>query len=181
MLLLSCCAPCSIGVIFDLHQKGTDFTVLFYNPNIRPLAEYERRRDENRRICQQLGVPFVELPYEPQVWEKATQGLEAEPERGSRCSICFRLRLLRAAQYAKENGYTCFSSVLGFSRWKDLDQVNHEAQDVALQEHIPYDMTNWRKDGRTEEACRLAKEYRLYRQNYCGCHPRGENNRSTSA
>ena len=73
LLLLSCCAPCSVGVIRYLYDNKTDFTVLFYNPNIRPQEEYIRRRDENKRICQELKIPFMELPYQPDLWIKETQ------------------------------------------------------------------------------------------------------------
>ena len=172
LLLLSCCAPCSVGVIQDLHEKGTNFTVLFYNPNIRPEEEYIRRRDENKRVCDELGVPFVELPYDPAAWDRATKGLENEPERGKRCDACFLLRLRTAARYAKENGFTRFSSVLGISRYKDFDQVCRAGQKAAAAENVPYDETNWRKNGGEAKANRLAREKNLYRQNYCGCKPR---------
>lgn len=172
MLLLSCCAPCSVGVMRELCERQTDLTVLFYNPNIRPREEYIRRRDENQRVCRAAGVPFVELPYEPEVWEKATAGLMQEPERGRRCDVCFLLRLKRAARYARENGFTRFSSVLGISRFKDFDQVCRAGLKAAADEHIPYDTTNWRKGGLLEKTEHLAKEMKLYRQTYCGCCPR---------
>ena len=171
LLLLSCCAPCSVGVIHRLHAQNTDFTVLFYNPNIRPEAEYRRRRDENERVCRELGVPFVELPYEPSVWAQATQALEDEPERGKRCDVCFLLRLKQAAQYAKEHGFTRFTSVLGISRFKDFDQVCRAGERAATDTGIPYEATNWRKAGGLEYAEKLAKEKHLYRQTYCGCKP----------
>ena len=98
LLLLSCCAPCSCGVIEKLARQGRAFTVLFYNPNIDTEAEYQKRLAENKRVCARFGVPFAELPYEPEVWRQAVQGLEAEPERAKRCSVCFRLRLERAAR-----------------------------------------------------------------------------------
>ena len=172
LLLLSCCAPCSVGVIHQLHEQRVDFTVLFYNPNIQPENEYVRRRDENKRICLELHVPFIELEYRPDLWKEATKGLENEPEKGKRCDACFFLRLKAAARYARENGFTRFSSVLGISRFKDFDQVCRAAQKASKEEHIPYDATNWRKNGGLERAERLAKEKNLYRQTYCGCHPR---------
>ena len=172
LLLLSCCAPCSIGVIHRLKQADIDVTVLFYNPNIRPESEYIRRRDENKRICQAVGVPFVELPYHPEDWSAVTQGLENEPERGKRCDKCFFLRLQRAAKYAHDNGFSRFSSVLGISRFKDFDQVCRAGIQAANQIGIPYDLTNWRKKGGLEYAERLAREQGLYRQTYCGCKPR---------
>lgn len=172
MLLVSCCAPCSAGVIKTLAESGKKFDVLFYNPNIRPLAEYERRRDENKRVCDLFGVSFIELPYETCAWDTATHGLENEPERGRRCDICFELRLTRAALYAKEKGYTCFSSVLGISRHKDFEQVCRAGKRAEAAVGIPYDTTNWRKNGGENVRAALEKELNLYRQNYCGCKPR---------
>ncbi|MDR2902860.1 MAG: epoxyqueuosine reductase QueH [Lactobacillales bacterium] len=172
LLLLSCCAPCSVGVIHLLHLQGTKFTVVFYNPNIKPLAEYEKRRDENKRICEKLGIPFIELEYTPEVWEKAAKGLENEPERGKRCDICFLIRLKRVAKYAKENGFTDFTSVLGISRYKDFDQVCRAAEKISREEGISYDMTNWRKNGGEEMRARLVKENDIYVQKYCGCCPK---------
>ena len=88
LLVLSCCAPCSCAVIKKLSDEGVDVTVLFYNPNIYPSAEYEKRRDEQKRVCERFGVKFAELPYEPEVWEACVKGLENEPERGRRVLKC---------------------------------------------------------------------------------------------
>ncbi len=172
LLLLSCCAPCSIGVIRRLKQAGICFTVLFYNPNIRPFEEYERRCQENKRICQEENIPFVELEYDSTLWNKECAHLMNEPERGKRCTACFRLRLRRTAEYAQQNGFTHFTSVLGISRFKDFNQVCTVAQEISKLYHIPYDMTNWRKNGGLEFTEKLGKEKKLYRQTYCGCKPR---------
>lgn len=172
MLLLSCCAPCSVGVIKTLAEQGRSFAVAFYNPNIRPVQEYEKRRDENERVCNLYGIPFIAFEYDPTTWECATVGLENEPERGKRCEKCFELRLKKIAAYAKENGYTHFSSVLGISRFKDFDQVCRVAQHVSDEIGIPYDNTNWRKNGGQELREALQKELSLYAQRYCGCKPR---------
>lgn len=169
LLLLSCCAPCSCGVIQKLAGQGRVFTVLFYNPNIDGEGEYQKRLAENKRVCARFGVPFADLPYEPAVWRAAVKGLEAEPERGKRCSVCFELRLARAARYAKEHGFTAFSSVLGISRHKDLNQVNAAARKTARKEGLPYDETNWRKGGTEQLRAALIKEMRIYNQTYCGC------------
>lgn len=169
LLLLSCCAPCSCGVIAHLARQGCVFTVLFYNPNIDTDEEYQKRLAENERVCRHFDVPFVALTYEPQKWQEAVRGLEQEPERGKRCSVCFEMRLKRAAQYAQENGFTAFSSVLGISRHKDLAQVNEAARCVAKQTGVMYDETNWRKGGLEELRRVLNKEMSLYNQTYCGC------------
>ena len=171
LLLLSCCAPCSVGVISDLKEQGVDFTVLFYNPNIQPQSEYIRRLEENRRICQLFDVPFIDLEYNPDFWKKMTKGLENEPEKGKRCDICFYIRLKKTAEFAKAHGFTRISSVLGISRWKNFDQVCRAGKLVEEETGIPYDTTNWRKNGGLERTERLSKEHQLYRQKYCGCKP----------
>ena len=172
LLLVSCCAPCSCAVIRHLAQTGRSFAVLFYNPNIRPVEEYEKRKDENKRVCERYDVPFIELEYDPDRWCDAIQGLENEPERGARCDVCFYLRLHRACQYAKEHGFDAVTSVLGVSRYKDFDQVNRAGQKASDACGIPYLPINWRKNGLEALRQSLVKELELYAQTYCGCKPR---------
>lgn len=172
LLLVSCCAPCSVGVIRRLKEAGVNFSVLFYNPNIRPESEYQRRRDENKRVCLEENIPFIELEYDTEAWNTVCGSLMNEPERGKRCTECFKLRLTRAAIYARQNGFTHFTSVFGISRFKDFNQVCTVANEVSRLYNIPYDMTNWRKKGGLEFAEKLGKEKNLYRQTYCGCKPR---------
>lgn len=169
LLVLSCCAPCSCAVMKKLSEQGVEATVLFYNPNIFPKEEYEKRREEQKRVCRHFGLPFVELPYEPDVWEKSIKGLENEPERGKRCSQCFYMRLKKAAQYAKEHHFDAFTSVLGVSRFKDFKQVNDAARLVWIEEGKPYVAKDWRKEGLEELRHALIKELALYKQSYCGC------------
>ena len=170
LLLLSCCAPCSCAVIKKLAEAGTDFAVVFYNPNIRPVAEYEKRRDENERVCQIYHVPFIELEYDNDSWCQATKGLENEPERGSRCLECFRMRLASAARYAHTHGYRVITTTLASSRWKSLEQINKAGMEAAA----PYDDVvwwdrNWRKNGLQERRGELIRKYGFYNQQYCGC------------
>ena len=169
-LIVSCCAPCSCGTIKYLKDKGVDFSVLFYNPNIRPKAEYDRRCAENKRVCEKYGVPFIELAYDNDRWCALTAGLEAEPERGRRCDVCFKMRLERALAYAAQNHFDFVSSVLGVSRYKDFDQVCRAA--AAVDPKGIYQPVNWRKDGIEVLRQNLCRELDLYRQDYCGCRPR---------
>ncbi len=169
LLVLSCCAPCSCAVIKKLSDEGVDVTVLFYNPNIYPSAEYEKRRDEQKRVCERFGVKFAELPYEPEVWEACVKGLENEPERGRRCRACFEMRLKKAAEYAMKHKFDAFTSVLGVSRYKDLQQVNDAARQAWMAVGKPYVAANWRKNGLEELRQALVKELNLYAQDYCGC------------
>lgn len=172
ILLLSCCAPCSCAVIKTMAEDKKDFSVVFYNPNIRPVAEYEKRRDENKRLCEFYHVPFIELEYDNERWCQLTQGLENEPERGKRCSLCFYMRLKRIMEYAKENGFTATASVLGVSRYKNLDQVNEMAEWAARETKFPYIEIEGRKNGMQALREELIKELGLYNQTYCGCKPR---------
>ncbi len=172
ILLLSCCAPCSCAVIEKLAQEGTDFDVAFYNPNIRPLAEYRKRCDENKRVCELYHIPFIELEYDNERWCRLTQGLENEPERGARCSICFYMRLKRVMQYALKKGYRSVASVLGVSRYKNLAQVNRAAYQAAQETGMSYTEIEGRKGGMQERRQQLIKNLNLYAQNYCGCKPR---------
>ena len=172
LLLLSCCAPCSVAVIEKMAQEGANFSVLFYNPNIKPFEEYQKRLEENRKVCKFYGIDFIDLDYEDEIWNKMTKGLENEPERGSRCNVCFYMRIKKALEYAKENGFTAVSSVLASSRYKDLNQVNEMAQKASKAVDFPYVEVELRKGGLQVRAFELVKELGLYHQNYCGCKPR---------
>jgi predicted adenine nucleotide alpha hydrolase (AANH) superfamily ATPase len=170
VLLHSCCAPCSGGVIEALYASEVDFTVYFYNPNIHPREEYEKRKEENARFARKMGIPFIDADYDPDTWFARVKGLELEPERGRRCAQCFDLRLERAALYAHEEGFPLLTSCLGISRWKNLEQVNasgHRA--VARYENLSYWDYDWRKGGGSFRMMEITKREGFYRQDYCGC------------
>ncbi len=169
ILLLSCCAPCACAVIKKLHEDGADFAVVFYNPNIHPKEEYEKRRDEQKSLCAKWNISFIELEYNPEDWLKMAVPYKDAPERGIRCSLCFEYRLTRVMTYAKENGYTAVASVLGVSRWKDLNQVNTAAHKASAETGMPYIEIEGRKHGMQEARLALIKELGLYNQDYCGC------------
>lgn len=171
-LLLSCCAPCSCAVIKILAEEKQNFEVVFYNPNIRPAAEYRKRADENKRVCEIFGVPYRELEYDNPHWRELTAGLEDEPERGKRCDVCFHMRLKRVMEYAKDCGFDAVASVLGVSRYKDLAQVNRAAARASAETGMPYLEIEGRKGGRQELRMNLINELALYNQTYCGCKPR---------
>ena len=171
-LLLSCCAPCSCAVIKLLAEEKQEFSVVFYNPNIRPQEEYLRRKEENKRVCEIYKVPFIELEYDNERWCGLIKGLENEPERGKRCDVCFYMRLKRVMEYAKDNKFEAVASVLGVSRYKDLAQVNRAAAKASSEVGVPYLEIEGRKGGRQELRNQLIKELELYNQDYCGCKPR---------
>ena len=171
-LLLSCCGPCSCAVIEKLARDQVACKVVFYNPNIRPITEYQKRCEENKRLCEIYQIPFIELEYDNERWCALTKGLENEPERGARCSVCFYMRLKRVMEYAKDNGYAGVASVLGVSRYKNLAQVNQAAAKASAETSVPYIEIEGRKGGMQERREQLIKELSLYSQNYCGCKPR---------
>lgn len=170
-LLLSCCAPCSCAVIAKLAEAGENFAVVFYNPNISPQEEYLKRMEENRRVCRIYNVEFIELEYDNDRWCMLTRGLENEPERGKRCSICFYMRLKRVMEFAKSRGYKAVASVLGVSRYKNLEQVNLAAEKASAETGVSYLQIEGRKNGMQDLRLQLIKELSLYNQLYCGCKP----------
>ncbi|MBE6452090.1 MAG: epoxyqueuosine reductase QueH [Alphaproteobacteria bacterium] len=172
ILLLSCCAPCSCAIIKILAEEKQNFEVIFYNPNIRPFEEYKKRADENKKVCEKFGVPFIELEYDNERWCELTKGLENEPERGKRCDVCFYMRLKRVMEYAKINNFDAVASVLGVSRYKNLAQVNLAASKASEETGVCYMEIEGRKNGRQELRMQLINELGLYNQNYCGCKPR---------
>lgn len=170
LLLHSCCAPCSADIMSELSRSGIDYTLLFYNPNIQPAREYALRKDENKRYADKLGVPFVDLDYDTDNWFARVRGLENEPERGARCTVCFDMRFERTALYGIEHGFRLFSSSLGISRWKDMDQINGCGERAAgRHEGLLYWTLNWRKGGGSQRMIALAKAEQFYQQEYCGC------------
>jgi predicted adenine nucleotide alpha hydrolase (AANH) superfamily ATPase len=170
LLLHSCCAPCSGEVMEALHASGIEYTVFFYNPNIHPVREYELRKQENIRFAEQHGIEFIDADYDVDNWFERVRGLEHAPERGERCTVCFDMRFERTALYAHENGYDIISSVLGISRWKDMNQINDCGERAAARyPEMKYWTYNWRKGGGSQRMLEISKRENFYQQEYCGC------------
>ncbi len=170
VLLHCCCAPCSGEVIEAIQAAGLDLTIIFYNPNIHPVEEYARRKQEIIRFAEDKKILVIDADYDPDTWFARVKGLEDEPEQGRRCEQCFDLRLERTAFYAQENGFSLFTSCLGISRWKNMEQVNacgHRA--AARYEGLAYWEYNWRKNGGSSRMIEITKRENFYQQNYCGC------------
>ncbi len=170
LLLHSCCAPCSGELMEAFVESGIDYTIFFYNPNIHPLKEYELRKQENIRFAQKHGVPFVDADYDTDNWFARAKGMESEPERGIRCTMCFDMRFERSALYAHEHGFRVMTSSLGISRWKNMAQINdcgHRA--AAPYQDLVYWDYNWRKGGGSSRMIEISKRENFYQQEYCGC------------
>lgn len=170
VLLHTCCAPCSSAIIEALMQNGITPVIYYCNPNIYPQQEYEIRKNECTRYALSLGLEIIDDDYDHVGWLEQIRGLESEPERGGRCLKCFKLRLLRSAEYAKSRGIKVITTTLASSRWKSLDQINEAGSWACdMTEGVLWWDQNWRKGGLQERRLQIIKEYDFYNQLYCGC------------
>lgn len=170
VLLHTCCAPCSSAIIECLLNNGIRPVIYYCNPNIYPLEEYLVRKEECTRYAKALGLDIIDDDYDHEAWLEAVKGLENEPERGGRCLRCFKLRLLRTAEYARDNGFKVITTTLASSRWKSLDQINEAGEWACAQvPDVVWWDRNWRKGGLQERRLQIIKEYDFYNQLYCGC------------
>ena len=172
LLLHACCAPCSSAVLEYL-SRFFAITLLYYNPNIAPYEEYEKREAELRRLVREMDVvhPVQLRPcsYDGQAYCQAVEGLEGEPEGGKRCTACFRLRLEYTARQAAKLHFDYFTTTLSISPLKNarlLNQLGEEMGEKYGVAHLPSDFK--KKDG-YKRSVELSKVYGLYRQDYCGC------------
>ena len=167
LILMSCCAPCSAGAIQQLANGEIDgiddFIVMFFNPNIFPESEYQKRLNEQIKYCEKLGVKYIVGDYNHDDWKNAVRGFENEPERGARCSKCFAFRFCYAREYAKKHGFNAIASVFGVSRFKSQAQVDTAANESCGE--IKYLPIKWDENLRVS----INRESEFYRQNYCGC------------
>ena len=180
VLLHACCAPCSSAIVEWLLAHGVQPTIYYYNPNIYPFEEYDKRKRESQRHAESLGVQWIDDDYNHAGWLHSVQGLEHEPERGRRCEACFYHRLFVTARKAQELDFTFFATTLASSRWKNIEQVNAAGlkaaemvnrypSDSIVREPVQFWAQNWRKDGLQDRRNQLLKEYGFYNQLYCGC------------
>jgi predicted adenine nucleotide alpha hydrolase (AANH) superfamily ATPase len=172
LLLHSCCAPCGSHVIESLRAEY-DITVYYYNPNIYPRAEYERRAAWQRILPGLLGlggtVRVVEGAYEPEVFYSAVRGLEDSREGGARCRECFALRLRATARLAVARGYDAFTTTLSVSPHKDAGVINELGDALAPEYGVKYLRSDFKKRGGYQRSVELSRRLGVYRQRYCGC------------
>ncbi len=170
MLLHTCCAPCSSAIVECLVKHGITPTIYYFNPNIYPREEYDIRKNECSRYAKSLGLEIVDADYDHEAWLHEMKGLENEPERGGRCLNCFKMRLLKTAQYALEHDFKVITTTLASSRWKSLEQIEEAGRFAESQvPGVTFWAQNWRKGGLSERRLQIIKEYGFYNQLYCGC------------
>ncbi len=172
LLLHSCCGPCSSYVLEYLTQYFST-TVLFYNPNIQPEAEYQKRLEWQKRLLAALPtrypVTLLACDWEGETFSSAVQGQTQEPEGGARCTTCFTLRLTRTAELAKQQGFDYFCTTLTVSPHKDAQRINRLGYEIGARFGVAWLPSDFKKREGYKRSIQLSAEYGLYRQNYCGC------------
>jgi len=191
ILLHACCAVCTAGV-YDQLKNDYNITLFWYNPNIFPKAEHDRRLTELLNFCDKLDIKIIIGDYfwqeEHKYWLKTIKGLEGEPERGRRCEICYKLRLEATAAVAGQinnhhpNSFDYFGAELSVSPHKNAEMINRIGERVEKGVHstrqslaqdaeqkMKYLLSNFKKRGGFQKASEISKKYKLYRQGYCGC------------
>ncbi len=172
LLLHSCCAPCSSYVLEYLSEYFS-VTVFYYNPNIFPAEEYEKRVKEQEALILRLPakhrISFLEGPYEQERFYEMAKGFELEPEGGERCFRCYHLRLLEAAQMARAGAFDYFTTTLSISPLKDAEKLNEIGEKLAREYGVAYLNSDFKKRNGYKRSIELSREYGLYRQDYCGC------------
>ncbi len=168
LLLHTCCAVCASYPV-ELLLKTFDIGLLFYNPNIFPKAEYEKRLKDVKRYADFKKIRLIIPDYEPDVFEINIKGLENEPEGPKRCALCYNLRLEKTAAFAKKSGYQVFATTLTLSPHKDYKKINELGNTAAKKFNINYFESNFKKNDGFKIANTIARKFDFYRQNYCGC------------
>lgn len=169
LLLHSCCAPCSSSVL----ERLSDFfkvSVLYYNPNIFPYTEYEKRINEQKRL---LGffenINFFEIDYNHDDFLSSVNGNENETEGGMRCKLCFTLRLSKTAQFAVTNKFEYITTSLSVSPHKNVNEINSILKNFSAQYNIKPLYADFKKKDGYKRSIELSGLYNIYRQGYCGC------------
>ena len=168
ILLHSCCAPCSSSVLHKISEYF-DVTVVYYNPNIYPQDEYEKRKLEQIKLLNIMQIPFLDSDYNENDFLNAVVGLENEKEGGARCNKCFLIRLDETARLAKQKGFDFFGTTLTVSPHKNAEIINQIGAALADKYGIKYLFSDFKKEDGYLNSIKLSKQYNLYRQDYCGC------------
>lgn len=172
LLLHSCCAPCSSYVLSYLSDYF-NITILYYNPNISPFEEYEKRKQEQIRLIYEMKfknpVSIMDADYDNTEFERLAKGLENAKEGGLRCLKCYNLRLEKTAYLAKKNNFDYFGTTLTVSPYKNSEKLNIIGSKLEEKYKISYLYSDFKKKDGYKKSIEFSKQYNLYRQNYCGC------------
>ena len=169
IVLQACCGICSGYPVSSLIDAGYQVVVYFYNPNIYPTEEYQKRLDAERTLCKHFGCELIEAEYNPQEFYEVAKGLEKEPERGKRCDKCFELRLKKTAEFAKSRGIKTFTTSIVISPHKNFQKLSEIGQKIAKENDLEFLAIDFKKKDGFLKTNKISKDLGLYRQNYCGC------------
>ena len=172
LLLHSCCGPCS-SYVLEYLARYFKITVLYYNPNIQPEAEFDRRAETQRQLLRSAEydnpVDLIVPRYDDSPFLSAVSGLENAPEGGARCLRCFELRLEETARTAREGGFDYFTTTLSVSPHKNAEALNTIGISMAERYGVHYLCSDFKKRDGYKRSIELSSLYGLYRQDYCGC------------
>jgi epoxyqueuosine reductase len=172
LLLQSCCGPCS-SYVLEYLTRYFDVTLFWYNPNIYPEAEFNKRFQNQIKVIEEMGladrVQIMASPWKHGDYLTRVKGLEAEPEGGERCTACFRMRLNETAQMAKKYGYDWFCTTLTVSPHKDAKRINELGEEMEKAYGVCFLPSDFKKREGYKRSTELSRQYGIYRQNYCGC------------
>ena len=169
VLLHCCCGICSGFPLTSLRELGYEPIAYFFNPNIFPEIEHQKRLEEQKKLCENLDCELTVEPYSPEEYEVIAKGYEEEPERGKRCEKCFELRLLKTAEKAKESGIKYFATSITTSPHKDFQLITKIGKKYSEHFGVGYLDIDFKKKDGFLKSNQIAKKLGLYRQNYCGC------------
>ena len=171
ILIHSCCGPCSTSVI-DRLKDYFHITVLYYNPNIEPKEEYEKRKEEQKKVLKMIksknNISFIDCDYDNEIYHQSIKGLEKEKEGGPRCKICYNLRMEYTRNKAIENDFDFFTTTLSVSPFKNANWINEIGLNLE-NEKIKFLPADFKKKDGYKKSILFSREFGLYRQNYCGC------------
>lgn len=173
ILLHSCCGPCSSSVL-ELLSKYFDVTVLWYNPNLYPESEYDKRLETQKQLIDAIAEDGVQAkllvePWRSEDYFSRIKGLENEPEEGRRCLECFKIRLEETARIASERGFEWFCTTLTVSSRKDAVAINAIGREAEAKYGVKWLPSEFKKREGNHRSIILSEKYGLYRQEYCGC------------
>ena len=172
LLLQACCAPCS-SYVLELLSNYFQITILYYNPNIYPFSEYEKRLGEVRKLIKLIKgknpINIMEVDYDSASFDSISKGLENEKEGGIRCHKCYYLRMEKTAKLAKECNYDFFTTTLSISPYKNAQVLNRIGEVLEEKYHVRYLYADFKKKEGYKRSIELSKQFNLYRQEYCGC------------
>lgn len=172
LLLHACCAPCS-SYILEYLSKYFDITIYYYNPNIYPDTEYQRRINELKRFIKNYKyinkINLIEESYNSDEYYKSVKGFEKLGEKSKRCYKCYEFRMKKACEFAKNNNYDYFTTTLSISPYKNSNWINEIGGNLEKEYNIKYLYADFKKKNGYKRSLELSREYNLYRQDYCGC------------